>query len=229
MYYCRLIYELCLHKCTSLSQLPHHKGFSASFKISASYPALYQYLLDNPVSGPSFVPTVIAALHSFNRLWAPVCPDLLWHSQATSVDEKDLSGLPTCWGLRWSPCWITSCPQDPLLLCRCYGPWLFRMKHCAFIAASAPWTKLISTIPPLSGPTVYPFWAISVQSYLAMITMSSFPYNAKDILTSSTIPFTQDQDEHTRYSSLDSQTLGIMNSSLAHNILMYGKENTEFL
>jgi len=72
----------------SSSQLPHHKGFSASFKISASYPALYQYLLDNPVSRPSFVPTVIAALHPFNRLWALVCPDLLWHSQAASVDEK---------------------------------------------------------------------------------------------------------------------------------------------
>jgi len=54
------------------------------------------YLLDNPVSRPSFVPTVIAALHPSNRLWAPVCPDLLWCSQATSVDGKDLTGLPTC-------------------------------------------------------------------------------------------------------------------------------------
>jgi len=50
----------------SLSQLPHHKGFSASLKISLSYQAVYQYLLDNPVSGPSFVYTVIAALHPSN-------------------------------------------------------------------------------------------------------------------------------------------------------------------
>jgi len=49
------------------------------------------------------------------------------------------------------------------------------------------------------------------------------------MLTSSTIPSTTDQDEHARHSSLDSQALGIMNSSLAHNILMYGKENTESL
>jgi len=49
------------------------------------------------------------------------------------------------------------------------------------------------------------------------------------MLTSSTIPSTTDQDEHTRRSSLDSQTLGIINSSLAHNILMHGKENTESL
>ena len=63
-------------------------NLSASLKISLSYQAVYYYLLDNPVSGPSFVPTVIAALHPFNRLWALVCPDLLWHSQAASVDEK---------------------------------------------------------------------------------------------------------------------------------------------
>jgi len=50
----------------ALSQLPHHKGFSASLKISLSYQAVYQYLLDNPVSGPSFVYTVIAALHPSN-------------------------------------------------------------------------------------------------------------------------------------------------------------------
>jgi len=31
------------------------------------YQVVYQYLLDNPVSGPSFVPTVIAALHSSNN------------------------------------------------------------------------------------------------------------------------------------------------------------------
>ena len=34
--------------------------------ISLPYQAVYQYLLDNPVSGPSFVPTVIAALYSSN-------------------------------------------------------------------------------------------------------------------------------------------------------------------
>jgi len=90
-------------------------------------------------------------------------------------------------------------------------------------------TSLISTIPHLSGPTVYPFWVISVQSYLTMITMPGSPYNAKDMLTSFTIPSTTDQDEYARHSSLDSQALGIMNSSLAHNILIYGKENTESL
>jgi len=62
-----------------------------------------------------------------------------------------------------------------------------------------------------------------------MITMPGSPYNAKDMLTSSTILSTTDQDEHTRHSSLDSQALGIMNSSLAHNILMHGKENAESL
>jgi len=90
-------------------------------------------------------------------------------------------------------------------------------------------TSLISTIPRFSSPSVYPFWAISMQSCLAMITMPGSPYNAKDMLTSSTIPSTTDQDEHTRRSSLDSQALGIINSSLAHNILMHRKENTESL
>ena len=47
-----------------------------------------------------FVPTVIAVLHPSNRLWAPVCPDLLWRSQAASVDGKDLTGLSICWGLK---------------------------------------------------------------------------------------------------------------------------------
>ena len=145
VYYCSLIYEPCLYKqacffvSTAMSQ-----NYSASLEISLLYQAVYQYLLNNLVSGLSFVPTVIATLHPSNRLWAPVCPDLLWCSQATSVDEKDLTSLPTCWGLGWSSCWIPSYPQDPLLLCRCYGLWLFRMKCCAFIAASAPWTKLIS-------------------------------------------------------------------------------------
>ena len=90
-------------------------------------------------------------------------------------------------------------------------------------------TCLISTISCLSGSAIYPFWAISVQSCLAMITMPSSPYNAKDVLTSSTIASTQDQDEYARCNSLDSQALGIMNSSLAHNILMHGKETTESL
>jgi len=90
-------------------------------------------------------------------------------------------------------------------------------------------TSLISTIPRLSGPAVYPFWAISVQSCLAMITMPGSPYNAKDMPSFSTIPSTTDQDERARRSSLDSQALGIMNSSLAHNILMHRKENAESL
>jgi len=90
-------------------------------------------------------------------------------------------------------------------------------------------TSLISTIPRFSGPAVYPFWAISVQSCLAMITMPSSPYNAKDMLSFFTIPSTTDQDERARHSSLDSQALRIMNSSLAHNILMHGKENAESL
>jgi len=62
-----------------------------------------------------------------------------------------------------------------------------------------------------------------------MITMPGSPYNAKNIFTSSTISFTTDQDEYTRCSSLNSQALGIMNLSLAHNILMHGKENAESL
>jgi len=62
-----------------------------------------------------------------------------------------------------------------------------------------------------------------------MITMPGSPYNAKDMLTFSTIPSTTDQDERTRHSSLDSQALGIMNLSLAYNILMHGKENAESL
>ena len=90
-------------------------------------------------------------------------------------------------------------------------------------------TSLISTILCLSGPTVYLFWVISMQSCLAMITMPGSPYNAKNMLSSSTIPSTTDQDERARCSSLDSQALGIMNSSLAHNILMHGKENAESL
>ena len=90
-------------------------------------------------------------------------------------------------------------------------------------------TSLISTISRLSSPSVYLFWAISVQFCLAMITMSGSSYNAKDMLTSFTISSTTDQDECTRHSSLDSQALGIMSSSLVHNILMYGKENAESL
>jgi len=44
----------------------HIANLSASLKISLSHQAVYYYLLDNPVSGPSFVPTVIAALHPSN-------------------------------------------------------------------------------------------------------------------------------------------------------------------
>jgi len=68
-------------------------------------------------------------------------------------------------------------------------------------------TSLISTIPHLSGSSVYSFWAISVQSCLVMITMPGSPYNTKDMLTFSTIPSITDQDERTRHSSLDSQAL----------------------
>jgi len=69
----------------------HIANLSASLEISLSHQAVYYYLLDNPVSEPLFVPTVIATLYPSNRLWAPVCPDLLWYSQAASVDGKDLT------------------------------------------------------------------------------------------------------------------------------------------
>jgi len=78
----------------------HIVNLSASLEISLSHQTVYYYLLDNLVSGPLFVPTVIAALHPSNRLWAPVCSNLLWRSQAASVDGKDLTSLPICWGLR---------------------------------------------------------------------------------------------------------------------------------
>ena len=67
MYYCTLIYKPCLHKqaCFFISTA-RSRNCSASLKISLPYQAVYQYLLDNPVSGPSFVPTVIAALHPSN-------------------------------------------------------------------------------------------------------------------------------------------------------------------
>ena len=45
----------------------HVANLSASLEISLSHQAVYYYLLDNPVSGPSFVPTVIATLHPSNR------------------------------------------------------------------------------------------------------------------------------------------------------------------
>jgi len=101
LYYYSLIYEPCLYKhaCFFISTAMSW-NLSAFLKISLSYQAVYQYLLDNPVSRPSFVPTIIAALHPSNRLWAPVCPNLLWCSQATSVNRKDLTSLPTCWELR---------------------------------------------------------------------------------------------------------------------------------
>jgi len=44
----------------------HVVNLSTSLEISLSHQAVYYYLLDNPVSGPSFVPTVIAALHPSN-------------------------------------------------------------------------------------------------------------------------------------------------------------------
>jgi len=45
----------------------HVTNLSASLEIFLPYQAVYYYLLDNPVSGPSFVPTVIAALHPSNK------------------------------------------------------------------------------------------------------------------------------------------------------------------
>jgi len=67
VYYCRLIYEPCLHKWARFFvSTATSRNCSASIEISLSYQAVYQYLLDNPVSGPSFVPTVIAALHPSN-------------------------------------------------------------------------------------------------------------------------------------------------------------------
>ena len=46
----------------------HVTNLSASLEISLPYQAVYYYLLVNPVSGPSFVPTVIAALHPSNNI-----------------------------------------------------------------------------------------------------------------------------------------------------------------
>jgi len=66
VYYCRLIYKPCLHKqahfFVSTVML---WNLSASLEIFFSYEAVYQYLLNNPVSGPSFI--IIAALHLSNR------------------------------------------------------------------------------------------------------------------------------------------------------------------
>ena len=68
MCYCSLIYELCLHKCTRFFvSTAMSWNLFASFKIFLFHQAIYQYLLDNPVSGPSFVPIVIAALYSSNK------------------------------------------------------------------------------------------------------------------------------------------------------------------
>ena len=85
MYYCRLIYKLCLHKCTaSSSQLPYYENLSASLEISLSYQAVYQHLLDNIVSGPLFVPTVITALYPSNIVSPPSsckCDSILKNQQ----------------------------------------------------------------------------------------------------------------------------------------------------
>ena len=67
MYFYSLIYKSCLPKhSASLSQTAMLLSLSASLKISLFYQVIYSYLLDNSVSGPSFVPTVIAALYSSN-------------------------------------------------------------------------------------------------------------------------------------------------------------------
>jgi len=69
VYYFSLIYELCLDKYACFFVLTAtSQNLSVSLKISFFYQTIYQYLLDNSVSGLSFVPTIIAALHSFNRL-----------------------------------------------------------------------------------------------------------------------------------------------------------------
>jgi len=67
MYNCSLIYKLCLHKQARFfaSTVTSWK-LSASLEISLPYQAVYQYLLNNLVSGLSFVFTVIAALHPSN-------------------------------------------------------------------------------------------------------------------------------------------------------------------
>ena len=67
MYYCSLIYKLCLdkHACFFISTAMSRNLF-ASLEISFFYQAVYQYLLDNPVSRPSFFSTVIATLHPSN-------------------------------------------------------------------------------------------------------------------------------------------------------------------
>ena len=67
MYYCSLIYELCLHKgaCLFISTVTS-QNCSTSLEISLPYQTVYQYLLDNLVSRPLFVPTVIVVLHSSN-------------------------------------------------------------------------------------------------------------------------------------------------------------------
>jgi len=44
----------------------HVTNLSAFLEISLPYQAVYYYLLDNLVSGPSFVPTVIATLYPSN-------------------------------------------------------------------------------------------------------------------------------------------------------------------
>ena len=71
-------------------------------------------------------------------------------------------------------------------------------------------TSLISTISHLSGPAVYPFWAISMQFCLAMITIPGSPYSAKDMLISSTIPSTTDQDECARICTISIALLGLL-------------------
>ena len=72
----------------SLSQLPHH----ASLKIPLSYQAIYQYLLDNLVSGPSFVPTVIAALHPSNRCEACVTNFIRPYLHQFFINSHGLNG-----------------------------------------------------------------------------------------------------------------------------------------
>jgi len=106
VYYCSLIYELCLHKCAHFFILTAtSQNSSASLKISLPYQVCYQHLLDNPVSGPSFVPTVIAALHPSNRILIKMvafqpCNDLVICFQTEDHNSHEISGLLQVWNMK---------------------------------------------------------------------------------------------------------------------------------
>jgi len=64
----------------------HVTNLSASLEIFLSYQVDYYYPLDNPVSGPSFVPIAIAALHPSNNNYYIVCALLSHAYHVTSYD-----------------------------------------------------------------------------------------------------------------------------------------------